>query len=295
MKDIIKAKTYKNKKCYITTELDAEPLKNFYSSNICCDIDIYDTNINEHNRITLYAKDLFLVYKIADLLLKNNFDNIPVKNFRDNKINYVSCNDAIYIHTLFSLIIHYKKDLGINIYDGLIYKALLNSNIKNKLFYLYSFNDSAEVLKKLQNILKNRSILFDGNNFILEKDSNKSMFIIDEKDIYYSNDSYKDYISIFTSSYLNDYKTFSKYASKYMYYDNYITKITLNKKDVEMLKHKYFIDKKINDQIYISSDGLVLEKVNSYKYKYDDEFCSYVEQEDFTGTSCIVGGTIYDY
>ena len=194
MKDIIKTKTYKNKKYYITTELDAEPLKNFYSSKICCDIDIYDTNINEHNRITLYASDLFLVYKIADSLLKNNSDNIPVKNFKDNKINYVSCNDTFYIHTLYSLIILYKKDLGINIYDDLIYKALLNSNIKNKLLYLYGFNDSVKVLEKLQNILNNRSILFDGNNFILEKESNKSMFIIDEKDCFYTIKLTNDFI-----------------------------------------------------------------------------------------------------
>ena len=151
------------------------------------------------------------------------------------------------------------------------------------------FLNNRSALTLIENIINSKMLFLTNNGFVALGD-----FLQDEKDIYYSNDSYKDYISIFTSSYLNDYKTYSKYTSKYIYYDNYITEITLNKKDVEMLKHKYFIDKKINDQIYISSDGLVLKKVNSYKYKYDDEFCSYVELEDFAGVSCIVGGAIYD-
>lgn len=187
-------------------------------------------------------------------------------------------------------------------HNGIIYNNTTTNNkyndtcnfIVNYLYYIHkldnNFFNNKSAIALIENIINSKMLFLTNNGFVALGD-----FLQDENDLYYSNDSYKDYISYFTSSYLNDYKTFSKYTSKYIYYDNYITEITLNKKDVEMLKHKYFIDKKINDQIYISSDGLVLEKVNSYKYKYDDEFCSYVELENFTGDSCIVGGAIYDY
>lgn len=184
MESIIKTKTYKNRKYYITTDLYDEALKNFYDSSKDFRIDIYDLNIKNYSYLAVYAKDLFKVYKIADLILKNGNDNIPVENFKDNTIKYISHCETPRIETLYNLIISYKSPLDIHIDGKYIYEALLNSNIKNKLLSVSDFNNATEILERLQDILKNKTILFDGNNFILDKDTNKSIFIIDEKDCF---------------------------------------------------------------------------------------------------------------
>lgn len=187
-------------------------------------------------------------------------------------------------------------------HNGIIYNNTTTNSkysdtcnfIVNYLYYINKldndFLNNKSALTLIENIINSKMLFLTKNGFVALGD-----FMQDENNIYYSNSSYQDYVFKSAISYLNDCKSYSKYTSKYIYYDSYITEITLNKKDIEMLKHKYFIDKKINDKIYISSDCIVLEKVNAYKYKYDDEFYSYVEPEDFEGNSCIVGGAVYDY
>lgn len=285
MKDIIKIKTYKNRKYYITADLYDEALKNFYDSSIGFGIDVYDLNTNKHESLAFYSKELFKVYKIADLILKNGNDNIPIENFKDNTIKHISPCEQSRIETLYNVIISYKSLLDINIDDNYIYEALLNSNIKNKLLYVHDFNNTTEVLEKIQNILKNKTILFDGNNFILDKDTNKSIFIIDNRDCFLkiklSSDFIKnDSIKIDDLNYsLIGVKWGNKYFEAYVC-DKYITIIDNQKyykfdDRVRVCENcsRFFIQNDVN-QSYCCDECCKKQKkkIKNYSYKPKPNF-----------------------